>query len=540
MARPCQRLRCPRPVCLYDDGAAFGWRPLQAPRAAKPRRALVSGEVVYDNSTGYYGYDAVGNRRSRSVSPALQTAGIGDFNNLSLFNVDDRLTSSSYDNNGNTTVEALPTIPALPAPVSPNADHLDQYDFENHLVTRSDGTTTIQMAYDGDGNRMMRAVTGASPETRYYLVDDRNPSGYAQVFEELVADGAGNLFLSRVYNCGHSLVSEALWNGTSWELHYCGYDGHGSVRFLMGSDGTMQNTYTYDAFGILISQTGSTPNNYLYSGEQFDFDLGEYYLRARYYNPNTGRLWTMDTLDGQDEQPSSLHRYTYSRNDPINTCDPSGNEDLAAIVDAVGDQYKLAPGDRNALKARVARSTTIRSRSLAYAEYDQRLQEDYGAIPSLWFKAASIVTGRNAFGAADKDAFNFGLLGNDAADYLFQINQELFVWNTANFFKLDQGQEIPGLEGLRGKRLDYGLVTFEQRKVEAYTTSYFAGKSPDIKSRIVSKINFLIGSKLGADIINQAFQDRFTDKGKKFSFDRENDRVQLGDGIIDLLYNERD
>jgi hypothetical protein len=29
-------------------------------------------------------------------------------------------------------------------------------------------------------------------------------------------------------------------------------------------------TYDYDAFGNLIHQTGSTPNNYLFAGEQFD------------------------------------------------------------------------------------------------------------------------------------------------------------------------------------------------------------------------------------------------------------------------------
>jgi hypothetical protein len=44
--------------------------------------------------------------------------------------------------------------------------------------------------------------------------------------------------------------------------------------------------YDYDAFGNLIHQTGSTPNNYLFAGEQFDPDLGMHFLRARYeYRP---------------------------------------------------------------------------------------------------------------------------------------------------------------------------------------------------------------------------------------------------------------
>jgi uncharacterized protein RhaS with RHS repeats len=48
------------------------------------------------------------------------------------------------------------------------------------------------------------------------------------------------------------------------------------------------DTYDYDAFGNKINSTGTTPNNYLYRGEQFDSDLSMYYLRARYYNPLTG------------------------------------------------------------------------------------------------------------------------------------------------------------------------------------------------------------------------------------------------------------
>ena len=51
-------------------------------------------------------------------------------------------------------------------------------------------------------------------------------------------------------------------------------------------------TYDYDAFGNLIHSTGSTPNNYLFAGEQFDPDLNLYYNRARYLNTTTGRFWS--------------------------------------------------------------------------------------------------------------------------------------------------------------------------------------------------------------------------------------------------------
>jgi large repetitive protein len=52
------------------------------------------------------------------------------------------------------------------------------YDFENHLITHG-GVTIV---YDGDGNRVSETVAGV---TTNYLVDTQNPTGYAQVVDEL-------------------------------------------------------------------------------------------------------------------------------------------------------------------------------------------------------------------------------------------------------------------------------------------------------------------------------------------------------------------
>ena len=94
-------------------------------------------------------------------------------------------------------------------------------------------------------------------------------------------------------------------------------------------------TYDYDAFGILLHSTGSTPNNYLYSGEQFDPDLGLYYNHARYLNTSTGRFWSMDTEEGDENDPLSLHKYIYTGDDPINQADPSGHDFSLAEAIAV-------------------------------------------------------------------------------------------------------------------------------------------------------------------------------------------------------------
>ena len=110
-----------------------------------------------------------------------------------------------------------------------------------------------------------------------------------------------------------------------WEfVSYYGYDGQRSVRQLMDIDGGVTDTYDHDAYGNLLARTGSTPNNYLYTGQQWDPDLGMYYLRARYYSPSTGRFWSADSHEGESQDPQSLHKYVYAQNNPVNRIDPSG------------------------------------------------------------------------------------------------------------------------------------------------------------------------------------------------------------------------
>ena len=67
----------------------------------------------------------------------------------------------------------------------------------------------------------------------------------------------------------------------------------------------MTDTYSYDAFGVLLASTGSTPNVYLYAGEQLDPNIGFYYLRARYYAQAQGRFISTDPEEGNIFDPRS-------------------------------------------------------------------------------------------------------------------------------------------------------------------------------------------------------------------------------------------
>ncbi len=69
-----------------------------------------------------------------------------------------------------------------------------------------------------------------------------------------------------------------------------------------------------------------------YRGEQFDPDLGLYYLRARYYNAGTGRFMSRDPYDGNNILPISLHKYLYAAGDAVNRIDPRGREAMFGYV----------------------------------------------------------------------------------------------------------------------------------------------------------------------------------------------------------------
>ena len=187
-------------------------------------------------------------------------------------------------------------------------------------MTAANGTDTISYVYDGDGNRVTKNANGVI--TRY-LTDSNNPTGYVQVVEEL----SGAYAVVKRYAYGHDLISQTDASGSAG-THYFSYDGTGSTHLLTDYSGDIAASYDYDAFGTLIHtlivEPGTLNCSYLFHGEQYDADLGQYYLRARYMHPGTGRFWTMDEFEGMNEDPASLHKYAFTASNPVNMTDPSG------------------------------------------------------------------------------------------------------------------------------------------------------------------------------------------------------------------------
>ena len=109
-------------------------------------------------------------------------------------------------------------------------------------------------------------------------------------------------------------------------LPYYHRDEQLSTVLITGGPGEIQNSYQYDAFGVLLEEAVQTYNHIRYAGQQHDDLTEQYYLRARYYNPVLGRFMQEDTYWGD-----GLNLYSYGGNNTAIYYDPSG------YYEALGD-----------------------------------------------------------------------------------------------------------------------------------------------------------------------------------------------------------
>ena len=87
---------------------------------------------------------------------------------------------------------------------------------------------------------------------------------------------------------------------------------------IIDSEGDIEKTYDYDAFENEISPDSNDTTPFRYCRECYDSETESIYLRARYYNMNTGRFISEDPIkDG-------LNWYSYCGGNPVMFWDKLG------------------------------------------------------------------------------------------------------------------------------------------------------------------------------------------------------------------------
>ncbi len=262
-------------------------------------------------ATYQYIYDQVGNMTAYTdtvgVTVTHVTRAFDPANRLITATQSAGTTSYSYDHNGN-LLQILPPGSAISTSYG--------YSQRNMLVTVTQtvsGTTAAvaEYRYDGDNARYQQIdYSSGSPITTTYHNDI---VGLSQAL--LMDDGTtqtANLF-------GLDLIASDDGANTLTMLP----DGLGSVRVEMLGE-LVSSVSTYEPYGTLLMQTGSSGTTYGYTGEQMDGATGLTYLRARYYNPALRIFLSKDPYSGSVGKPATQNGYNYSNGNPVNYTDPTG------------------------------------------------------------------------------------------------------------------------------------------------------------------------------------------------------------------------
>ncbi len=275
------------------------------------RQYRLTGHDDKKNPAVTYGYEERGNRETKAVGATTTSY---------TYDAADRLDSAGSltygkDANGNRTSRGSDSY---------------AYDQANRLKSATVAGVSSQYGYDGAGKRTSKTV-GGTTTTYSYDVGRRLPV--------MTEDGA------RKYVWGPGLAYATDASGTN-VLHVYHKDAVGSVWALSDATGQVTDTYQRDPFGVPGARQGTSAQPFGFASEPLDTETGFVYLRARMYDPETGRFIQRDPFAGFAGRPGSLNRYTYVGNNPVNRRDRRGlQEEAAGGADPSGDVSSDVPSD---------------------------------------------------------------------------------------------------------------------------------------------------------------------------------------------------
>jgi RHS repeat-associated protein len=181
-------------------------------------------------------------------------------------------------------------------------------------MVRVEDSVVMNFKVDGLGFRRFKEVVGQYQRWFVYDMGSSEVPGLAPLVAEY--DESGNLVAKYHYD-GGGLIAMTRNNQSYWY----GFEGIGTVRQLMGSQGQVVDAYAFDAWGNeLISPQSQVQNPFKYVGKYgyyWDTESALMLLGVRYYEANLGRFVSLDPVT------SGLNWYRYVAN-PVKGIDPSG------------------------------------------------------------------------------------------------------------------------------------------------------------------------------------------------------------------------
>ncbi len=256
----------------------------------------------------------------------------------------DRTLSYAYDPAGNRKSVTRDTPSTDPVTTSYAYDAAERmlsagatdyaYNKNGEMVSKTSGTTTTNYAYDFEG-MMTKAGTKTFKRDAFGRVASSTvgttTTDYFYDGADVAQETTGTTPTFYARGLGGELVNR---RGGGEPLSYFHHDAIGSVVALSNASGDLTDAYSYTAFGGLRSQTGTSKDNHLYLGAPLESTSGLYDLKARMYEPGTGRFTSEDPVAGFAAMPETLNPYAYGYDNPLGYPDPNGDCPICLVAGA--------------------------------------------------------------------------------------------------------------------------------------------------------------------------------------------------------------
>ncbi|AGX41855.1 RHS repeat domain-containing protein [Clostridium saccharobutylicum] len=238
----------------------------------------------YDDRHESFTYDKVGSRLTKTTNDITEKYIYNAKNQLKELHNNLGINYFTYDKQGNTIKEETST-----------GNNIFEYNTLNQQVKAitKEGNTLVSR-YDTEG---LRAEIEENENLTKFIFHKDNVlvetdkdynvvSRFTRGYEVVAAD---------IVDSDGDLNSEV---GFKLSRHYYTVDEQGSTIFITDKNQQIKNEYYYDAFGSMLESKEEVHNRITYTGQQFDGATGQYYLRARFYNPVIARFTQEDTYRG--------------------------------------------------------------------------------------------------------------------------------------------------------------------------------------------------------------------------------------------------
>ena len=319
-----------------------------------------TGEVLVDYN---YAYDLNGNRLQKVSSKHKNYYTYDSMNRVKDSSYDDRCESFTYDKVGNRLTKTTNDITEKYVyNVKNQLKELHNKNGINYFTHDKQGNTIKEETQAGNNifeyntlNQQVKAITkeGNTLVSRYdteglraEIEENEKLTKFIFHKENVLVETDKDFNSISRFTRGYEVVAADISNGglaSEGNRYYYTQDEHGSTIFITDRDQNVKNEYWYDAFGNVLDKKEDVHNRITYAGQQFDGITGQYYLRARFYNPVVGRFTQEDVYRGD-----GLNLYAYCGNNPVGYYDPSGysslNKERPSALPPGDTQLALPPG----------------------------------------------------------------------------------------------------------------------------------------------------------------------------------------------------